>query len=124
MSQQTNRMNIAQIAPLTESVPPRLYGGTERIISHPTEELVREGHVPEVIEEGIRYFVESNEEAVCKIGRLLALDRGSVPRRFLARFTAVRMAGDYIKVYQNRLATSMPSTRERLPLLACVGNVA
>jgi len=44
-------MNIAQIAPLTESVPPRLYGGTERIISHPTEELVREGHVPEVIED-------------------------------------------------------------------------
>lgn len=37
-------MNIAQIAPLHESVPPRLYGGTERVISYLTEELVRQGH--------------------------------------------------------------------------------
>ena len=34
-------MKIAQIAPLIESVPPRLYGGTERIVSYLTEELVR-----------------------------------------------------------------------------------
>jgi hypothetical protein len=33
-------MKIAQIAPLMESVPPRLYGGTERIVSHLTDELV------------------------------------------------------------------------------------
>ena len=37
-------MKIAQIAPLMESVPPRLYGGTERIVHHLTEELVRQGH--------------------------------------------------------------------------------
>jgi len=37
-------MKIAQIAPLAESVPPRLYGGTERIVSFLTEELVRRGH--------------------------------------------------------------------------------
>jgi glycosyltransferase involved in cell wall biosynthesis len=37
-------MRIAQIAPLYESVPPRLYGGTERVVSYITEELVREGH--------------------------------------------------------------------------------
>ncbi len=37
-------MRIAQIAPLTEAVPPRLYGGTERVISWLTEELVRQGH--------------------------------------------------------------------------------
>ena len=37
-------MRIAQIAPLTESVPPRLYGGTERVVSFLTEELVRQGH--------------------------------------------------------------------------------
>ena len=34
-------MKIAQIAPLMESVPPRLYGGTERIVSYLTDELVR-----------------------------------------------------------------------------------
>ena len=37
-------MRIAQIAPLTEAVPPRLYGGTERVVSYLTEELVGLGH--------------------------------------------------------------------------------
>ncbi|MGE4322701.1 MAG: glycosyltransferase family 4 protein [Sphingobium sp.] len=37
-------MKIAQVAPLAESVPPRLYGGTERIVSYLTEELVTQGH--------------------------------------------------------------------------------
>ncbi|MFL5284231.1 MAG: glycosyltransferase family 4 protein [Rhodopila sp.] len=37
-------MKIAQIAPLSESVPPRRYGGTERVVSYLTEELVRRGH--------------------------------------------------------------------------------
>jgi hypothetical protein len=37
-------MRIAQIAPLHECVPPKLYGGTERVVSFLTEELVRQGH--------------------------------------------------------------------------------
>ena len=37
-------MRIAQIAPLTESVPPKLYGGTERVVSYITEALVDLGH--------------------------------------------------------------------------------
>lgn len=37
-------LRIAQVAPLTEAVPPRLYGGTERVVSFLTEELVRMGH--------------------------------------------------------------------------------
>lgn len=37
-------MRIAQVAPLYESVPPTLYGGTERVVSYLTEELVRQGH--------------------------------------------------------------------------------
>jgi glycosyltransferase involved in cell wall biosynthesis len=37
-------MRIAQIAPLTESIPPKLYGGTERVVSWLTEELVSLGH--------------------------------------------------------------------------------
>jgi glycosyltransferase involved in cell wall biosynthesis len=37
-------MRIAQVAPLFESVPPRRYGGTERVVSWLTEELVRMGH--------------------------------------------------------------------------------
>src|ERR1700752_4460567 len=37
-------MKIAQVSPLYESVPPKLYGGTERVVSYLTEELVRQGH--------------------------------------------------------------------------------
>jgi glycosyltransferase involved in cell wall biosynthesis len=37
-------MRIAQVAPLFESVPPKLYGGTERVVSYLTEELVQMGH--------------------------------------------------------------------------------
>lgn len=37
-------MRIAQIAPLAEAVPPRLYGGTERVVFWLTEELIRRGH--------------------------------------------------------------------------------
>src|ERR1700746_2960290 len=37
-------MHIAQIAPLTEAIPPKLYGGTERVVYWLTEELVALGH--------------------------------------------------------------------------------
>src|SRR5438270_953729 len=36
-------MRIAQVSPLFESCPPQLYGGTERVVSYLTEELVRQG---------------------------------------------------------------------------------
>src|SRR4051794_25749609 len=38
------KMRIAQVAPLTEAVPPKLYGGTERVVHWLTEELVALGH--------------------------------------------------------------------------------
>jgi glycosyltransferase involved in cell wall biosynthesis len=37
-------MRIAQVAPLYESVPPKYYGGTERVVSYLADELVRQGH--------------------------------------------------------------------------------
>jgi glycosyltransferase involved in cell wall biosynthesis len=60
----------------------------------------RQGSVPEVVEEGVTgYVVESVEEAVPRIGSLLALDRRRIRRRFEARFTADRMARDYVDIY-------------------------
>jgi len=41
---EVNALRIAQIAPLIEAVPPRLYGGTERVVYYLTEQLVRMGH--------------------------------------------------------------------------------
>jgi glycosyltransferase involved in cell wall biosynthesis len=38
------RLRIAQVAPLYESVPPKLYGGTERVVAYLTEEMTRRGH--------------------------------------------------------------------------------
>ncbi len=49
-------MKIAQIAPLAEAVPPRLYGGTERIVSYLSEELVRQGHQVTVFYRRFREF--------------------------------------------------------------------
>jgi glycosyltransferase involved in cell wall biosynthesis len=37
-------MRIALVAPLAEAVPPKFYGGTERVVSWLAEELVRQGH--------------------------------------------------------------------------------
>ena len=45
------------------------------------------------------YVVDSLEEAICRIGSVLALDRAQVRRRVEQRFTAERMAQDYLKVY-------------------------
>jgi glycosyltransferase involved in cell wall biosynthesis len=44
MSLEVKDLKIAQVSPLYESVPPKLYGGTERVVSWLTEELVRQGH--------------------------------------------------------------------------------
>jgi glycosyltransferase involved in cell wall biosynthesis len=73
----------------------------------------RNGSVSEVVEEGVTGFiVESEQEAVRKIGALLALDRSRVRRRFEERFTAARMAADYVKIYR----TIVPAVAERRPL--------
>ena len=47
-------MRIAQVAPLYESVPSKYYGGTERVVSYLTEELVRQGHEVTLLRAEIR----------------------------------------------------------------------
>jgi glycosyltransferase involved in cell wall biosynthesis len=53
-------MRIAQVAPLIESVPPKFYGGTERIVSYLTEELVRQGH-------DVTLFASGDSETTAKL---------------------------------------------------------
>jgi len=57
-------MRIAQVAPLYESVPPKLYGGTERVVSYLTEELVRQGHQVTLFASGDS-ITEARLVAVC-----------------------------------------------------------
>lgn len=65
------------------------------------------GSVREVIDEGLTGFiVNSEEDAMRRVGALLGLDRAKVRRRFEERFTATRMATDYIRVYNSLLPVS------------------
>jgi glycosyltransferase involved in cell wall biosynthesis len=76
-------VKIAQVAPLIESVPPRLYGGTERIVSYLTEELVRLGHDVTLFASGDS--ITSAELSSCCI-RSLRLDptvRDTIPHFML-----------------------------------------
>jgi glycosyltransferase involved in cell wall biosynthesis len=74
----------------------------------------RQGSVPEVVEDGITgYVVESAEEAICKLGSVTALDRGRVRRRFEQRFTAERMAQDYLEVYARLIGARADRKEDR-----------
>lgn len=64
-------MRIAQIAPLSESVPPTFYGGTERVVSWLTEELVRAGHEVTLFASGDS---RTGAELVPVVPRALRLD--------------------------------------------------
>jgi glycosyltransferase involved in cell wall biosynthesis len=69
----------------------------------------RSGSVPEVIEDGVSGFiVETEEEAVEAVKRLSALDRQEVRRAFERRFTARRMAEDYVRHYRQLLGNTLP----------------
>ncbi len=62
------------------------------------------GSVPEVVEHGVTGFiVNSEEEAVAAIGQIGRLDRGLIRARFEQRFTAQRMAQDYLAIYRRLL---------------------
>jgi glycosyltransferase involved in cell wall biosynthesis len=62
------------------------------------------GSVSEIVEEGLTgYTVSSMDEAVAKLDAVLALDRVKVRRRFEERFTADRMAKDYVSLYRSLL---------------------
>jgi glycosyltransferase involved in cell wall biosynthesis len=86
-------MKIAQIAPLFESVPPSLYGGTERVVSYLTEELVKQGHQVTLFASG--GSVTSAELTVCT-PRALRLDqnvRDPIPH-FMLMLDHVRERAD------------------------------
>src|SRR5690606_30443122 len=70
-------MRIAQIAPLYESVPPQLYGGTERVVSYLTEALVADGHDVTLFASGDSV---TRAELVAACPRSLRLDEQCIDR--------------------------------------------
>ncbi len=65
------------------------------------------GSVPEIIEDGITgAIVDTMDEAIAALPGVIALDRKKVRQRFEQRFSATRMAKDYVGVYRSLLAPS------------------
>ena len=70
------------------------------------------GSVPEIIEDGLTGFiVEDETSAVARVQKLAGLSRANVRKRFEERFTACRMAEDYLHVYRNLGASERPILR-------------
>ena len=88
-------MKIAQIAPLMESVPPRLYGGTERIVSYLTEELVALGHDVTLFASGNSITAADLVPCVPKALRLDASVRDTIPYYMLMLDRVRQRADDF-----------------------------
>ena len=72
----------------------------------------RSGSVPEVVEDGVNGFiVDDIDAAVDAVGRLGELDRATVRAAFEERFTAERMARDYVRIYE-KLIGQAPTPAE------------
>ena len=84
-------MRIAQVAPLCESVPPKLYGGTERVVSYLTEELVRLGHDVTLFASGDS-ITTARLESICD--QALRLNKGVLPSRRAINDAFTDGAGD------------------------------
>ena len=88
-------MKIAQIAPLIESVPPRLYGGTERIVSYLTEELVGLGHDVTLFASGDSITSANLVPCVPKALRLDASVRDTIPYYMLMLDSVRQRANEF-----------------------------
>jgi glycosyltransferase involved in cell wall biosynthesis len=72
----------------------------------------RRGSVPEVMDDGVTGFIVENEhEAVEAIGKLHMIDRAEVRRVFERKWTARRMAEDYVAVYERLINAGRPQLR-------------
>ena len=65
----------------------------------------RQGSTPEIIDHGVTgALVDTMDEAVKMLPKVLALDRHAVRRRFEQRFSSARMASEYVALYRSMLA--------------------
>ena len=70
---------------------------------------MRNGSVPEVVDDGVTGFiVESEAQAVAAVGKLSVLDRDRIRRIFETRFSARRMAEEYVDIYRELIEDRRP----------------
>ena len=106
-------MKIAQVAPLYESVPPQLYGGTERVVSYLTEELVRQGHDVTLFASGDS-VTSARLVPICP--RALRLDEHSIDalaHHVLSLEQVFRHAGDFNILHFHLDYIHFPLSRRR-----------
>src|ERR1700760_1079277 len=89
------KLRIAQVAPLYESVPPKLYGGTERIVSYLTEELVRQGHEVTLFATGDAETAAELVPAVETALRLNPAIRDALPYHLMMLDQVMRRADEF-----------------------------
>ncbi len=107
------RLRIAQVAPLYESVPPALYGGTERIVSYLTEELVALGHDVTLFASGDS---RSRARLIAPCARSLRLANNAVdplPSHFLMLEDVYRRVGQFDVVHFHLDYLHFPMTRRQ-----------
>jgi glycosyltransferase involved in cell wall biosynthesis len=108
-------MRIAQVAPLYESVPPKYYGGTERVVSYLTEELVRQGHDVTLFASGDS---ETKARLIAPCARSLRLDprcRDQMAHHYVMLENVFRRAAEFDIIHFHVDYMHFPlSRRERL----------
>lgn len=87
-------MRIAQVAPLAEAVPPKFYGGTERVVSWLTEELVTRGHEVTLFASGDSH-TSARLVSLCPQGLRLAGITDHMPMHLVALHHVRRMADQF-----------------------------
>ncbi len=120
-------MRIAQVSPLFESVPPKLYGGTERIVHYLTEELLRQGHEVTLFASGdsetSAELVATREQAIWHspgrpdpiAAHMIMLD---AVRRRASEFDVIHFHSDilHLPLFNDRGAATLTTLHGRLDL--------
>lgn len=112
-------MRIAQVSPLYESVPPRGYGGTERVVSYLTEELVAQGHEVTLFASGDSHTKAIHEPCVTRALRRDPTASDPIAMHLIALERAFRMASDFDVVHAHVDYLAFPfSRRVPIPMLS------
>lgn len=104
-------MKIAQVSPLFESVPPRLYGGTERIVSFLTEELVRQDHEVTLFASGDSRTTAALVAACPQALRLCTGVRDAIPYHVIMLEEVRRRADEFDVLHFHTDLLQMPLVR-------------
>jgi len=112
-------MRIAQVSPLSEAVPPKFYGGTERVVSYLTEELVAQGHDVTLFASGDSQTTATLESAWPRALRLDPSVRDHLAPHVLMMEQIARRAAEFdvLHLHLDYMAFSLFS-RQRTPFIS------